>query len=171
MKNIQLIVLVAFLAIPICNTLAQNNSGLEASVHLGIPTEDIENSVNLVYGLDFSYYFINVAEVLDFGFTAGYINFNGDQLITSESLNVALPDASFFRLGGSGRLSFNGSLYFSLDLGYAIGLDDVEGGVYYQPKLGFNYDLFSFFVYYQKTYNDARFPNYSSAGLGASYHF
>lgn len=171
MKQFKILVIIVLLITPLIHTQAQNNRGLEASVHLGIPTEDVENSVNLVYGLDFNYYFINVAEVLDFGFTGGYINFNGDQVLSSDSVNVALPDASFLRIGGSGRLNLNPDFYFGLNLGYAIGLDDIDGGVYYQPNVGFNANAFSFFVYYQKIRTDNRFQNYSSVGLGATYHF
>lgn len=171
MKYFKLIILAAFISLSGFNANAQNSNGLETSVHLGIPTEDIEDAVNLVYGIDFNYYFINVAEVLNFGFTGGYINFNGDQVLTSESANLALPDASFLRVGGSGRINFNANVYLNVDLGYAIGLDDIEGGGFYQPKIGFNSGEFSFFVYYQKIYTDTRFPNYSSVGLGATYHF
>lgn len=171
MNLLKRLVVLIFLTSPLFTTHAQNNPGLEASVHLGIPTEDISESVNLVYGLDFSYYFIHVAEVLDFGFTAGYINFNGDEILSSESLNVALPDASFLRFGGTGRLNLSNDIYFALDLGYAIGLDDIDGGLYYQPKVGFYVSDFSLFVYYQKIRTDDRFQNYSSVGVGATYHF
>lgn len=171
MKKISTLIIIVLLAMPLAKLQAQNNRGFETSVHLGIPTEEVEDAINLVFGIDFNYYFINVAEVLDFGFTGGYINFNGEQRLSSGSVNVALPDASFLRVGGSGRLNFNRSTYFALDLGYAIGLDDIEGGGYYQPKIGFNSGQFSFYVYYQKIYNDARFPNYSSVGVGATYHF
>lgn len=172
MKTIKITLIACLLSLPFCQMKAQYNAGLEASVHLGIPTEDIEDSVNIVFGIDFSYYFANVAEVLDFGITGGYINFNGDQVLSSESVSVALPDASFLKVGGAGRINFNSNIYFNLDLGYAIGLDDIDGGLYYQPKIGFNAgDQFSFFVYYQKIRTSRRFPDYSSVGVGATYHF
>ena len=169
MKITTIALFLSLLTFPFVQTKAQN--GLEASVHLGIPTEDIEDPVNLVYGIDFSYYFINVAEILNLGLTGGYINFNGEQQLSSSSLNLALPDAGFFRAGVAGKLHFGSSIYFELDLGYSTGLDDIEGGVYYQPKVGFNSGRLSFFVYYQKMYTDTRFPNYSSVGVGTSFHF
>lgn len=171
MKNLRNSLIALLLVLPLWHVEAQNNARLEASVHLGIPTEDVQDAVNLVFGLDFNYYFIEVAEVMEFGFTGGYLNFNGEQRLSSSSLNVALPDASFLRFGASGRLNFNTRLYFGLDLGYAIGLDDIEGGVFYQPKIGFRQSQFSFFVYYQKIRTDDRFQNYSSVGVGATYHF
>jgi hypothetical protein len=171
MKKLKKRLLILLICLPLLSLNAQNNNGLEASVHLGIPTEDISESVNLVYGLDFNYYFIHIAEVLDFGFTGGYINFNGDKILTSESVNVALPDASFLRVGGTGKIVLSQDIYFGLDLGYAIGLDDIDGGLYYQPKVGFYVSNFSLFAYYQKIRTDDRFQNYSSTGLGATYHF
>ena len=171
MKPLQIFILCCFCLLSSKAIKAQNYNGLEASVHLGIPTEDINDSVNLVYGIDFNYYFVNVAEVIELGITGGYINFNGEQSLSNLSINVALPDAGFFRFGGAGRFNFNSKVYFGLDLGYAIGLDDIEGGAYYQPEIGFYANRFSFFVYYQNMYTDARFPDYTAIGVGTNFHF
>ncbi len=148
--------------------IAQSISGnrLEAGIHLGIPTEDVENPINIVYGVDLNYYpFQSIAEVIDIGFAAGYTNFNGDRNLVTQLANA---EASFLKLGLSGKINFQSDIFFALNAGYAPGLDDVPGGVYYEPKVGFGKGKFVFHVYYLRIDNGTNIPRirYTSMGIG-----
>ena len=152
------------------STQAQiSHNRLEAGIHLGIPTEDVENPINIVYGLDLNYYpFSPIAEVIDIGFTAGYTNFNGDRNFSTQLANA---EAAFLKFGLSGKLNFQNDIFFALNTGYAPGLDDINGGVFFEPKVGFGTGNFVFHVYYLRIDNNVEFPRirYTSMGVGIGY--
>ena len=164
MKYLKHLLIVALLS-----TWAQSSAqykNFEGTVHLGIPTGEMEDFVNVVYGLDLTYYFSNdIAGVLDLGLTGGYTHFNYDTVGGFIDGN----DASFMKVGGAGKLNFQNNIYFNTDLGYAFGLDQVDGGFYFSPKIGYHFDSFVVNLYYTFIRNSSSGINdfdYSSLGVG-----
>lgn len=158
--------IISFLTIHMAFAQSISGNRLEAGIHLGIPTEDVENPINIVYGLDLNYYpFKSIAEVIDIGFAAGYTNFNGDRNFATQLGNA---EASFLKFGLSGKINFQSDIFFALNAGFAPGLDDIPGGAYYEPKVGFGKGNFVFHVYYLRIDNGTNIPRirYTSMGIG-----
>lgn len=162
LKNLFMVISFAF-----CLASSAQHKNLEAGVHLGIPTGDVENFINIVYGADLTFYFSQeIAEIFDLGITAGYTEFNLDnQGLFVDAVN---NDTAFLKLGVAGKLNFQGNVFFNTDLGYAIGLDQVDGGAYFSPKIGYHFDSFLVNLYYTFVRTDTRFPDYASIGVGFS---
>ncbi|GEM_PF-2584102 len=164
MKYIKLFLVLLVFGISF-NASAQYKN-FEGTVHLGIPTGELDNFVNLVYGLDMTYYFSHDnAGVLDLGFTGGYTNFNADR----RGGLIDAFDASFLKVGAAGKLNFQNDIFFNTDLGYAFGLDQVDGGLYFSPKIGYHFDSFVAHIYYTFIRSSSSGVNdldYASIGVG-----
>lgn len=164
MKNCKTLFLILTLSFGLSSFAQYKN--FEASVHLGIPTGEAENFINIVYGLDLTYYLSNdIGGIIDLGITGGYTEFNYD---TKGGL-IDADDASFMKVAAAGKLNFQNNVYFNTDLGYAFGLDQVNGGLYFSPKIGYHFDSFLVHVYYTYIRNSSSGINdfdYTSVGIG-----
>ncbi|MFO7702698.1 MAG: hypothetical protein R6V37_06900 [Psychroflexus maritimus] len=149
-----------------CLASSAQYKNFEGVVHLGVPTGEVEDFINIVYGLELTYYLSNdIGGVIDLGFTGGFTEFNYD----TQGGFIDGYDASFLKIAASGKLNFQNNIYFSTDLGYAIGLDQVDGGLYFSPKIGYHFDSFLVQLFYNHIRNNSRGVNdadYSSLGVG-----
>lgn len=130
-----------------------------AGAHVGIPVGDTSDFTSFTIGGDVSYLW-TVADNFSAGISTGVSTYPGKD---------DFENYSFIPLAASGRVDFSEMWFGGLDLGYAIPLEDAEGGFFYQPKIGYTNGEFDLFAYYQGiSISDSDF-NVTSVGLGAAF--
>jgi hypothetical protein len=157
---------------------------IKAGVHVGMPMGDIKDFSTLNVGADFAYLW-EVADNFKAGFATGItaylpkeqeftylsgINFTTFQPVyTTEK--VKGDTALFLPVTGSAEYSFTENIFVGADLGYAVGLapDGVEGGLLYQPKLGYQTEKIALTLGYKAISQEG--GAYSSVNLGFGYKF
>lgn len=116
---------------------AQGN--LRLGINVGLPVGDVDELYSFDLGADLSYMF-GTESGFSVGPMVGYSHFFGKTMDTGFG-EVDLDDVSFLPIAASGRIGLSESFFLGADIGYALGItEDVDGGFYYRPKLGF--DLF-----------------------------
>lgn len=109
--------------------------GFKLGVNAGIPVGDVEEFSTFQLGFDAAYLY-PVSELFSVGALAGYSRYFGDE-ISSPAGNVEVDDFSFLPIAATARFGFSDFLFVGGDLGYAIGLNESDGGIYYRPKVGY----------------------------------
>ncbi len=124
-----------------------------------------------------------VAENFKAGVTTGYSFYSGKDITISDDFNTiqqrAVADdsmsfkvnAAFIPIAASAQYSIMEMLYLGIDLGYAIyvGDGDGDGGLYYQPKIGYQMDKIEVYLGYKGISENSN--TLSSVNLGAAYKF
>ncbi len=161
MKKVAIIVFVILGSIAI-----KAQTGLSAGVALGAPMGDGSDVSTFNLSLNTQYLF-EVSESFKIGPAMAYDLWLGKDY---EVANVEIEGEDFSFLPIAAALKFNASEKFFLggDLGYAVGLDDVDGGFYYMPKLGYTSEFFDIYGFYKGISNDG---SISAIGAGFMYHF
>lgn len=170
MKKIFLTAIVAVMSIV---GLSAQDSGFSGGIHIGIPTGDIKDSSSFNAGLDISY-MKEVSDLFKVGLTTGYTNFFGkdyDYSAGSVTVTVKGSDLAFIPLAATAEYSISDKMYLGADLGYAFSADkDIDGGLYYQPKVGYNAsELINVYLGYKGIDLDG--GSAATISLGASYKF
>lgn len=148
---------------------AQDDGGFKAGVHFGLPMGDAGDLYTMNLGLDVGYMW-NVAEDFKAGVATGYTMYMGDTVDTGFG-EVDIDDAGFIPVAASGQYSIMDNLFLGLDFGYAVYVgseDGADGGLYYQPKVGYQTEKIEIFLGYKGISNDG---DISSFGIGAAYKF
>ena len=169
----------AFAAIALVNVQAQE--GLEVGAHIGFPVGDISNTHSFNFGVDAAYR-VEVIDNLKVGGAIAFDHFVGKDIEGNGAGTSKFANVSFLPIAASATYHFADPFYAGLDLGYAVSLSsDVDGGFYAQPKIGYDFDQFTFFGFYKnitsrnKYVVDGRnFVDKASAGsigIGAAYKF
>ncbi|MFD0975295.1 hypothetical protein [Salinimicrobium gaetbulicola] len=115
----------------------QNN--FNVGIQGGIPLGDIEDFSSFELGVDLAYRFTFV-EIVEVGPLIGYSHFFGKD---------DFDDLSYLPIAASGRLGLPQSFFAGFDLGYAIALEDnVDGGLYYRPQVGYQFPTFGIVLSY-----------------------
>lgn len=150
----KLLFFAAVLIFGLTNSYAQENFKLGGN--LGIPVGDAD-AYDINYGADVAYLF-GISDGFGAGPLVGYTGYS------VEDFNV-----SFLPVAATGRYEFPGSAFFlGADLGYAIGLEDgVDGGIFYRPKLGYNFGLLGVIASYSGISVDG--GTFSSVNLGVEF--
>jgi hypothetical protein len=108
-------------------TSAYSQGDLRLGVNAGVPVGDAADVSSFNAGADVAY-LMGFGDTFQVGPMVGYSHFFGDD--DSEDFQF-LPIAATARFGLAG-------LELGLDLGYGLGIsDDLDGGFYYRPKIGF----------------------------------
>ena len=143
---------------------AQDDGGLKAGIHIGMPMGDAGDLYNLNFGADVAYMW-PVADQFTVGATTGYSYFSGE-----EFMGVKLNGA-FIPLAATAQYSLSDAFFLGADLGYALyaGDGDGDGGVYYQPKVGYQTEFFEVYASYKGIAVDG--TSISTVGLGFNYKF
>ncbi len=170
MKKVLLMSIIALISS--VSVIAQEGS-FKAGIHVGIPTGDIEKVSSFNAGLDLTYLF-SINDDFKVGGTIGYTNFFGKTITSSfagSSVSISTDDVSFIPLAASIEYGLSPKFYLGADLGYAISTDDdIDGGLYYQPKIGYNAtDVIDIFFAYKGIAIDDLSVGVIS--LGAAYKF
>jgi hypothetical protein len=160
---------------------AQDTS-MKIGAHVGLPMGDMKDFSTLNLGADFTYLW-EVADNFKAGFSTGItaympkeqefttvtgINFTTFQPIYTTT-KVKGDTALFLPISGSAEYSFTENIFAGADLGYAIGLapDGVEGGLLYQPKLGYQTEKIALTLGYKVISQEGL--SFSSVNLGFAY--
>ena len=146
---------------------AQVKVGLNA----GIPTGDVSDIYKISVGADLYYMFGSTPDaLLKFGGASGILYYGDDA-----GGGGNFKDASFIPIAAAARITFLSTLTFGPDIGYAIGLDDLElnddsnGGFYWRLVAGIDLgDVIELNAFYHSISAGATF---SSIGAGILYKF
>ena len=156
---------------------------IKAGVHVGMPMGDIKDLTTLNVGADFTYLW-EVADSFKAGFSTGitaylpkeqefsYPSFDlATFTFTTVTEKVKGDTVLFLPVTGSAEYSFTENIFVGADLGYAVGLapDGVEGGLLYQPKLGYQTEKIALTLGYKAISQEG--GSYSSVNLGFGYKF
>lgn len=137
------------------------------AVSAGLPVGDIKDQTSFAVSADL-YFMKSINSTVGFGVTTGYTMYFGKDFDTALG-TVEGPNTSYLPLAGAIRLNLTEDLSFGTDVGYAFGLsDNVDGGFYYKPTIGFNIgDESQLMLSYQGISEDGFNVNY--VGLGFAF--
>ncbi len=151
--------------------------GFQAGVHVGAPIGDAGDVSSFNFGVDVAYLW-PVADNFAAGVTAGYTHFLGkdvDETIDigggPMTVSYTVEDFGFIPVAATAQYSFD-AFFIGADLGYAIyaGSGDGDGGVYYQPKVGYHIaEKLDLSVGYKGISSDG--TTLSAITVGAAYKF
>ncbi|MCK0180530.1 hypothetical protein MWU50_14620 [Flavobacteriaceae bacterium S0862] len=162
--------LVLVMAISVLSFTSMNSQTFKLGGSLGLPAADASDISTFVLGVDAYYYFTNIDAVVEFGVTAGFRNFFGDE-IEILGQTVEIDDGQFLPLAGAARLKLFGILTGGADLGYAMGINDGnDGGLYIRPVVGIDIaDTIELNTSYESITNDG--VTWGSINLGILFEF
>ena len=142
--------------------LSSAQEGFKLGAHIGVPVADAGDASSFNLGLDAAYMW-NVAPSFDLGIASGYTHFIG-----KSNNGYNFDDFGFIPIAASGKYRFSGSpVSLGLDLGYGISTnDDIDGGLYYQPKVAYNFSQGELYLGYQGVSND-----FSVGSVNLGYNF
>lgn len=143
---------------------AQDDGGFKAGIHIGMPMGDAGDMYTLNFGADVAYMW-PIADQFTLGATTGYSYFSGEEV-----MGVKLNGA-FIPLAATAQYSLSDAFFLGADLGYALysGDGDGDGGVYYQPKVGYQMEFFEVYAAYKGIAVEG--TSISTIGLGFNYKF
>lgn len=120
------LLLLIFLTTALSSSYSQGD--LRLGVNAGIPVGDVADVSSFNAGADIAY-LMGFGDTFQIGPMVGYSHFFGEDDI---------DDFQFLPIAATARIGLAG-LEVGLDLGYGLGIsDDIDGGFYYRPKLGFS---------------------------------
>ena len=133
---------------------------MKVGVDFGIPMGDIKDATSFNLGVNGAYMWTGVAEGFDAGIGVSYNMYFGKEMDGIDiDPTTGMPivvkekavNSSFLPIYGTVNYSFTENIFAGADLGYALGLapSGVDGGVYYQPKVGYQTDKYEFFLGYK----------------------
>ena len=142
--------------------LSSAQEGFKLGAHIGVPVADAGDVSSFNLGLDAAYMW-NVAPSFDLGIASGYTHFIG-----KSNNGYKFDDFGFIPIAASGKYRFSGSpVSLGLDLGYGISTKDgLDGGLYYQPKVAYNFSQGELYLGYQGVSND-----FSVGSVNLGYNF
>ena len=142
--------------------LSSAQEGFKLGAHIGVPVADAGDVSSFNLGLDAAYMW-NVAPSFDLGIASGYTHFIG-----KSNNGYKVDDFGFIPIAASGKYRFSGSpVSLGLDLGYGISTNDgIDGGLYYQPKVAYNFSQGELYLGYQGVSND-----FSVGSVNLGYNF
>ncbi len=158
MKRLVLIAVAAFFSVT-----ASAQEGFSGGVNVGLTISEISDwKFSIQVDLEYNW---EATETIDLGVAAGYGNIFGGDVDGFD-----LPDYKYIPIAATASFEFGGYLNFEADLGYAIGLDDVDGGFYYRPGLSYDVsETFNIGGYYTGISDDGFTA--STISLGARFRF
>ncbi|MCI9844580.1 hypothetical protein [Flavobacterium pectinovorum] len=154
------------LTVFVCSGLTVNAQELRVGALAALPAGDASDVSSFNAAVDASLYFIKINENLSLGATTGYSRFFG-KTETVDGLDIDYDDFSFIPIAASGRGLFGKHLVYVADIGYAAGLDDVGGGLFYQAKFGWTNTKIDAFLIYNGI--SAKESDITVLGLGVSF--
>jgi hypothetical protein len=143
--------------------------GFRAGINVGMPMGDTSDVASLAIGAEIGYLW-EVADGFKAGASVGYLTFMAKEIDTP--LGKYTPDdAAFLPIVATGQYSFTDNIFAGLDLGYAMGMapEGNDGGMLYQPKVGYQTETFEVFLGYRGISTEGTAT--SSIGLGFNYKF
>ena len=162
MKKIILLLAMTF----ICGSVF--GQGIKIGVNAGIPIGDISDASNFQLGADLAYLY-PVSDLFSVGALAGYSRFFIDEDAFPTGVGESIDDPSFLPIAATARFGFSDFLFVGGDLGYAIGLNDNDGGIFYRPKVGYGLGPLAIIASFSGVSADG--GDASSVNLGVEFGF
>jgi len=165
----------AFAAIGLVGVNAQ--TGFEGTVHVGVPVGDTADASSFNLGVDLAYLW-PVANNFSLGAKVGYDHFIGKDVKYNGTVIAEKEDVGFIPLAATAKYEFGQSnVFVGGDLGYAFATTDgMEGGLFYQPKVGYSAPTWDLYVGYKginagpETTNQIDWK-YNAVSVGFAYKF
>ncbi|WP_417367084.1 hypothetical protein [Flavobacterium beibuense] len=141
----QLLLLLTFLGL----TFTVNAQEIRVGAHGGFPTGDASDVSSFNAGVDASVYFFDINEKVSLGVSTGYTRFFGKDE-TIGGINVEYDDFAYIPITASARGLFGAkqNIFYTAKIGYAVGLDDADGGFHYQANIGWTNSTIDAFIFY-----------------------
>lgn len=148
-------------------TLSAQENNMKIGAFASIPMGDWGDMYGFGAGADFQYLF-EVGEGFQVGPMASLMWYSGKEMDFGFLGKVKLDDAMFLPIGGTARYSFD-AFFVGVDLGYGIGLapSGNDGGLYFKPKVGYNFGNIGAVVSYSGVSLDG--VTASSVNLGVEF--
>ncbi|AWI25901.1 hypothetical protein [Flavobacterium pallidum] len=145
-----------------------SDGGFKVGIHVGIPMGDAGDLYSANYGADIAYMF-PVADSFLLGATTGYSFYSGKEYDLGGV--TVKQNGAFIPVAAAAQYSLDTNWFIGADLGYAVysGDGDGNGGMYYQPKVGFQTETMQFYAGYKGISVEG--GSVSSVGVGAAYKF
>ncbi|WP_432671617.1 hypothetical protein [Flavobacterium sp. SM2513] len=128
-------------------------SQIKVGLDAGIPMGDIKDGSSFNLGANAAYMWTGVAEGLDVGAGVSYNTYFAKEIEYFdgfENVKEKGDNANFLPIYATANYSFTENIFAGADLGYAVGLTDgIDGGFYYQPKVGYQTEMFEVFIGYK----------------------
>lgn len=143
--------------------LTSAQQGFKLGAHIGVPVSDAGDASSFTLGLDGAYMW-NVGSGFDLGVATGYSHFIGKD-------NV--DDFGFIPVAVAGKYRFPSSpISLGLDLGYGISTKDgIDGGLYYQPKVAYNFSQGELYLGYQGVNSKVGPFDFNVGAVNLGYNF
>ncbi|QCK14503.1 hypothetical protein [Mangrovivirga cuniculi] len=115
--------------------LSEIDAQIKVGIHGGSPVGDAEALYNSSWGINGYYMFGSEREsLLKFGAGAGWIKYSGEEIVLPGS-TIDVENASFLTICSAARVYYK--IFFTgVDIGYAFGLSERDGGFHWRPVLG-----------------------------------
>mgnify|MGYP003574956030 CR=1 FL=1 len=139
---------------------------LRLGVHGALPVGDAADVSSFNAGVEASLYFIKINDNLDIGASTGYTRFFGKD-DTVNGIDVSYDDFAYIPISASARGHYDNGFLYVADVGYGVGLNDVDGGLLYQAKLGWTFSNIDTFLFYRGITADE--IDNTSLGLGLTF--
>src|SRR5690554_74758 len=158
-------------AIAVCafGITSAQEGGFKAGVNVGMPMGDISDGYSLAIGAEVAYMY-PISDEFQIGASVGYLTFMAKEVDTPMG-KVKGDNAAFLPIAATAQYSFSENIFAGADLGYAMGLapDGNDGGMMYQPKVGYQTETFEVFLGYRGIATEGTAT--TSIGLGFNYKF
>lgn len=146
------------------NNITTRNSWLKFGLNAGVPVGDMSDFTSFTAGLELKGQLMETNH-FGIGLTTGYNHFFGKNNFNDVG---TIPIGAFVR-GYPKSTGF----FAGLDAGYSIitGDNNVDGGVYLRPQIGYHNYNWNFFGFYNHIFVDEPgLSNVSHVGIGATYN-
>lgn len=159
----QLLLLLTFLGL----TFAVNAQDIRVGAHGGFPIGDAGDVSSFNLGVDASVYFFDINEKVSLGVSTGYTRFFGKDDNVG-GINVEYDDFAYIPISAAARGLFgaNQNIFYTAILGYAVGLDDADGGFLYGARLGWTNSNVDAYAFYRGIDDEI---NVSTLGVGVAF--
>lgn len=143
--------------------------GFKAGVNVGLPMGDTGDVASLAIGAEVAYMF-PISDEFQIGASVGYLTFMAKEYEVM-GVKVKPDNAAFLPISAIAQYSFTENIFAGVDLGYAMGMapEGNDGGMLYQPKVGYQTETFEVFLGYRGISTEGTAT--SSVGVGFAYKF
>lgn len=145
--------------------------GFKAGINVGMPMGDAGDLYSFTVGAEVAYMW-PISDEFQVGASVGYLTFmGGEDVDLGFGLSYTVEDAAFLPIAATAQYSFTENIFAGVDLGYAMGMapSGMDGGIYYQPKVGYQTEKFEIYAGYKGISVEG--GSFSSVGLGFNYKF
>ena len=150
--------------------VSAQTTGVEGTVHVGIPVGDAADYSSFNVGVDLAYLH-PIADNFKLGAKVGYDHFIAD----SNFKDLGGEDFGFIPLAATAKYEFSNNLFVGADLGYAFSTQKItDGGLFWQPKFGYSgasFDVYAGYKGISISNDNFKNSNVDAVSLGFAYKF